>query len=206
METNRSKKHTKDIILTAALLLFMVVYLAFLIRMYARKQCFYLAGCVWETRDLNYLVFIVLWVMQIIDRISTIRKTEDDELRQKHIRFCRLFGISAALLILVFGMTVVMNLHQRKNTCYADLNVNSERNLLLAENHKGMCITVYSKKGCILRTLDSIQEFRYAHTNMVADGQYVWRASGDSVTVQFDTGGMHAHADTAEIIERHYTL
>ena len=205
METNRSNTRKRNFIITAALLLFIALYLAFFIWMNAGKRCFYLAGCVWERRDLNYLLLLILWIMQIIDRIRAIRKTEDTELRKRHVRLCLLFGFTAGLMLLVLAMTAVFNFQQRGNTCYADLNVTEDRSLLLAENKKDMRITVYGKKGCILRTLDSIPAFQYVHTNMVADGHYVWRTAGDSVTVQFDTGSTQEDTDVPLILERQYT-
>ena len=60
---------------------------------------------------------------------------------------------------------------------------------MLCEDPKGERITVYCKKGCLIREIDNLKESLYANANMVTNGQYTWESDGDSVTVRFDTGG-----------------
>ena len=215
MAENKQKRKIKDIVMIVLMFLFLVVYLAVMIRMNHTNSRIYFAGCIWRITELNHIVLVLLWLWQCIDRFVAVRKTEDPELRAKRVRSLRFFVACVGILLVCEVLSVVINLRDRRHFTFAELQGQDGRSILLSEEKKAERISVYSKKGCIVRHQDEVTEFLYANTNMVTNGQYTYETDGKTVTVRFETGGFgkgirwsEESGETAppDIIEKQYAL
>lgn len=180
------QRTTKDIIGIAGCIAFLAVYLVLVIWMSRTKTMAYFAGVIWKLVDINYVLLALLYLGSFVALLLKRRKTTDAEERKKLNRSLRINGIVAV----IWSLLVALLFLDRGDNSFAELKADENRSILLCEDPKGERITVYCKKGCLIREIDNLKEFLYANANMVTNGQYTWESDGDSVTVRFDTGGL----------------
>lgn len=195
-ESNKLKKRLFD----SALILLLFAQLAlliFLIHIDRHDMKIFFAGCIWNQSYLNLLLIWGGLVVNVLSRLPALRNTTDASARKKLKKWIRFTGIWCVLFAAYIVYDTADNIRQNMQACIAEIHVDTHDSILLVEKYDILSsgsqyhdITVYQRHGITIKRIDYIYESGFQNSSMIADNLYTWECDDNTVTIQFDYGGL----------------